>query len=58
MGISALGQVVLKNNASMQDDSNQSSNDSSQTKCHFLKSAQQQFWTFSYMQGLIPLRGF
>lgn len=43
--------AVQKNDESMIDNSNQNSNDSSPTKSHSPKSAQQQFWNFSYMQG-------
>ncbi|XP_052026308.1 zinc finger protein with KRAB and SCAN domains 4-like [Apodemus sylvaticus] len=46
---------VQKNNESMQDNSNQNSNDSSQTESCSPESAQQEFWNFSYMQVPGPL---
>ncbi|NP_001395935.1 zinc finger protein 75D [Rattus norvegicus] len=47
--------AVQENNKSMQDNSTKNSHDSSQTRSHSPKSAQQQFWDFSYMQVPGPL---
>lgn len=47
--------AVQENNEPMQDTANQNSNDSSQTKGHSPKIAQQKFWNFSYMQVPGPL---